>query len=148
MRLLRRRYGLDRRRPQRRAPAMHDTPGERLVQQQPALLPRDDIEALAIKLRQDLVHPEVITEFVDAYNAERKRLEKEASTERSRIERRLGEIEREIKRIVDFIVKGTATDALIPRMNELEAEKTLAARIEEAKETDNVIALHPKALDR
>jgi site-specific DNA recombinase len=110
----------------------------------------DDIEALAIKgLRQHLAHPEAITQFVDAYNAERKRLKKEASTERTRIERRLGEIEREIKRIVDFIVKGMATDALIPRMNELEAErKTVAARLETAKEADNVIALHPKALDR
>jgi site-specific DNA recombinase len=110
----------------------------------------DDIEALTIKgLRQHLAHPEVITEFVDAYNAERKRLKKEASTERNRIERRLGEVEREIKRIVDFIVKGMATDALIPRMNELEAErKALAARLETTKEADNVIGLHPKALDR
>jgi site-specific DNA recombinase len=34
----------------------------------------DDVEALAIRgLRQ---HPEVINEFVDAYNAERKRLKK------------------------------------------------------------------------
>ncbi len=63
-----------------------------------------------------LAHPELIGEFVDAYNSERKRLKKEASTERNWIERRLGEIEREIKRIVDFIVKGMATDALIPRM--------------------------------
>ncbi|MGY3149612.1 site-specific DNA recombinase [Bradyrhizobium sp. USDA 3397] len=110
----------------------------------------DEIEALAIKgLRQHLAHPEVIAEFVDAYNAERKRLKKEASTERTRIERRLGEIEREIKRIVDFIVKGMATDALIPRMNELEADrKALAARLEETNEADTVIALHPKAIDR
>ncbi|WFU19410.1 hypothetical protein [Bradyrhizobium sp. CB3481] len=105
---------------------------------------------LAIKgLRQHLSSPEMIAAYVDAYNAERKRLKKEANAERTRMERRLGEIEREIKRIVDFIVKGTATDALIPRMNELEAErKTLAARLEEAKETDNVVTLHPKALDR
>jgi hypothetical protein len=54
----------------------------------------DDIEALALKgLRQHLVHPEVITEFVDAYNTERKRLKKEANAERARIERRIGEIE-------------------------------------------------------
>ena len=110
----------------------------------------DDIEALAIRgLRQHLAHPQVITEFVDSYNAERKRLKKEASTERTRIERRLGEIGREIKRIVDFIVKGMATDALIPRMNELDADrKALAARLEETNEADNVIALHPKAIDR
>ena len=42
----------------------------------------DDIEALAIKgLRQHLAHPEAITEFIDAYNAERKRLKKEANAE-------------------------------------------------------------------
>jgi site-specific DNA recombinase len=34
-------------------------------------------------------------------------------------------------------------------MNELEAErKTLAARLETAKEADNVITLHPKAIER
>ncbi|WP_439400337.1 recombinase family protein (plasmid) [Bradyrhizobium sp. PMVTL-01] len=110
----------------------------------------DSIEALAIKgLHQHLAHPAVIAEFVDAYNAERKRLKKEASTERTRMERRLGEIEREIKRIVDFIVKGMASDALIPRMNELEADrKALARRLEETNEADKVIALHPKAIDR
>ncbi|WP_193760453.1 hypothetical protein [Bradyrhizobium yuanmingense] len=36
-----------------------------------------------------------------------------------------------------------------PRMRELEAERTiLAGRLEAAKEVDDVIALHPKALDR
>jgi site-specific DNA recombinase len=70
----------------------------------------EDIEALAIKgLRLHLAHPEVINEFVDTYNAERKQLKKEANQERTRLDRRLGEVEREIKRIVDFIVKGTAT---------------------------------------
>ncbi len=46
-------------------------------------------------------------------------------------------------------MKGMATDALIPRMNELEADrKALAAQLEETNEADNVITLHPKALDR
>ncbi|EIG62292.1 recombinase family protein [Bradyrhizobium sp. WSM1253] len=110
-----------------------------------------DIEALAIKgLRQHLAHPEVIAEFVDAYNAERKRLKKEASTERARLERRLGEIEREMRRIVDsIVVTGMPPEQFVARMQELEAEKTkVMAGLERAKETDNVIALHPKALDR
>jgi len=69
----------------------------------------DDIEALAIKgLRQNLAHPDVISEFVDSYNAERKRLKKEATGERARLERRLGEIGREMKRIVDSIVTSTS----------------------------------------
>jgi hypothetical protein len=57
----------------------------------------------------------VITEFVDAYNAERKRLKKEANQDRGRIERRLGEIEREIKRAVDAITKeGVPAGAISP----------------------------------
>ena len=111
----------------------------------------DDIEALTIRgLRQHLAHPEVITEFVDAYNAERKRLKKEASTERTRLERRLGEIGREMKRIVDsIVVTGMPPEQFVARMKELEAEKAkVTAGLETAKEGDNVIALHPKALDR
>ena len=109
-----------------------------------------DIEALAIKgLRQHLAHPEVITEFVDTYNAERNRLKKEANAERTRTERRLGEIEREIKRAVDAITKGAPPEPIIPRMRELGAErKMLSERLEAAKEADNVIAPHPKAIDR
>ncbi|WP_247417436.1 recombinase family protein [Bradyrhizobium sp. 159] len=111
----------------------------------------DDIEALAIKgLRQHLDRPEAITEFVDVYNAERKRLKKEANAEHARIERRLGEIDREIRRAIDAITKEEVPPGpLAPRMRELEAERTvLAGRLKEAKEVDDVIALHPKALDR
>lgn len=111
----------------------------------------DDLEALAIKgLRQHLAHPAMITEYVDAYNAARKRLKRQASTERARLERRLGEIGREMKRIVDSIViTGMPPEQFVARMQELEAEKAkVVAGLESAEESDNVIALHPKALDR
>lgn len=111
----------------------------------------DDIEALAIKgLRQNLAHPEVIAEFVDSYNGERRRLKKAASNERAHLERRLGEIAREIKRIVDcIVVRGMPPDQFVARMQELEAEKVqVMAGLESATESDNVVALHPKALDR
>ncbi|WP_245317036.1 recombinase family protein [Bradyrhizobium manausense] len=111
----------------------------------------DDVEALAIKgLRQHLAHPEVIAEFVDSYNVARKRLKKEAIAERARLERRLGEIGREMKRIVDSIViTGMPPEQFVARMQELEAEKAnVMAGLENAKESDNLIALHPRALDR
>ncbi|MGY8634298.1 recombinase family protein [Bradyrhizobium sp. 14AA] len=111
----------------------------------------DEIEALAIKgLRQHLTLPELLTDYVDAYNTERKRLKKEASTERTRLERRLGEIGREMKRIVDcIVVTGMPPEQFVGRMQELEAEKAnVMAGLESAKESDNVVALHPKALDR
>ena len=63
--------------------------------------------------------------------------------------RRSGEIEREINRAVDAITKGAPPEPLIPRMHELEAERTsVKAAIKAAEEADNVIALPPKALDR
>jgi site-specific DNA recombinase len=111
----------------------------------------DDIEALAIKgLRQHLAHPEAIATFVDSYNAERKRLKKEAATERAQLERRLGEVGREMKRIVDsIVVTGMPPEPFVARMRELEAEKAeVMAGLESAKESDNVVALHPKAIDR
>jgi site-specific DNA recombinase len=67
----------------------------------------DEVEGMAVNcLRQHLAHPEVIAEFVHTYNAERKRLQKGANSERVRIERRLGETERETKRVVDAIAAG------------------------------------------
>lgn len=111
----------------------------------------DQIEALAIKgLRQNLTHPDVIAEFVDAYNSERRRLKKEASQERNRSERRLGEVEREMKRIVDsIVVHGMPPEQFVGRMQALDAEqKKLKASLDAAKETDEIVTLHPKALSR
>jgi site-specific DNA recombinase len=111
----------------------------------------DDIEGLAIKgLHQNLAHPDVIIAFVDCYNAERKRLKKEATGERARLERRLGEIGREMKRIVDsIVVTGMPPEQFVARMKQLDAEKAnVVAGLDSAKESDNVIALHPKAIDR
>jgi site-specific DNA recombinase len=82
---------------------------------------------LAIKgLRQHLAHPEVITD------------------------RLLGEIGREMKRIVDsIVVTGRPPEPFVARMKELETEKAkVMAGLEGAKESDNVVALHPKAIDR
>ena len=98
-------------------------------------------------LRHHLDHPEVITEYVTVYNAERKRLKREATNERGRLERRDGEIEREVSRLVDSIAKGAPAEPIVQRLKELEAERTaLRAGLEAAKEADNVIALHPHAL--
>lgn len=100
-------------------------------------------------LKKELTHPAVIAAYVDEYNAERKRLKRDAGNERSRIERRLGEIERETKRIVDSIAKGMPAEMIAPRARELEAERIdLAGRLEKAKEADNVVTLHPEALVR
>jgi hypothetical protein len=56
---------------------------------------------------------------------------------------RSARIERELKRLVDAITQGVAINTVVPRIMELEADRTTVAA-----EADSVIALHPTAIDR
>jgi site-specific DNA recombinase len=55
-----------------------------------------------------------------------------------------------MKRIVNsIVVTGMPPEHFVARMKELEAEKTkVMAGLASAKESGNVVALHPKAIDR
>jgi hypothetical protein len=52
--------------------------------------------------------PRVIAEYVRTYHEERKRLSAKAKAKRAHLELRLGELNREIDRLVDAMAKGTA----------------------------------------
>lgn len=54
-------------------------------------------------------HPSVIAEYVRTYHEERKRLAAKSNAKRAHFELRLGEINREIDRLVDAIAKGPVT---------------------------------------
>jgi site-specific DNA recombinase len=101
-------------------------------------------------LRHHLAHPALINEFVKSYNEERKRLAKEASRERHALERRLGAIEREIANLVEALkVGGAAISAIVVSLQGLEAEKAkLAADLTTMNASDNVVVIHPKAVER
>jgi site-specific DNA recombinase len=114
-------------------------------------VPVAKIESLVLAgLRDNLTNPAAITAFVDAYNGERQRLKKQATTDRNRLERRTGEIKRELDRLVDAIAKGTMPlDIIAPRMNELKSEHDqITAELQDMTQEPNVIALHPAALQR
>lgn len=107
------------------------------------------IEALVLGgLRDNLADPAAIAAFVDAYNEERQRLKKQAVRDRSNAERRMGEISRELNRLVDAVAKGSAPlDVIGPRMHELKAERDqITEEIRQTAESPDVIALHPTAL--
>jgi hypothetical protein len=57
-------------------------------------------------LRKELQHPDLIAEYVRTYHAERQRLAAAANRNIIRLERRRGEIDREVSRLVDGIAKG------------------------------------------
>jgi hypothetical protein len=58
-------------------------------------------------------HPSVIAECVRIYHEERKRLAAKSNAKRAHLELRLGEINREIDRLVDTIAKGHGDPAIL-----------------------------------
>jgi site-specific DNA recombinase len=108
-------------------------------------------KAVLASLRSEMRHPSVIAEYVKAYHQERKRLFADARARRSRVERRLGELTREIDRLVDAIAKGLGDAAVLgPRSTDLNEErKRLLLELETVGEApDGVVALRPAILAR
>ena len=101
-------------------------------------------------LRRELMHPDLIAAYVDTYNAERKRLKKQAMASQAKHERRLGEIQREERRLVDILAKTDhPPESIGPRLWELKHERdAINVALETAKADDKVVTLHPKALSR
>ena len=101
-------------------------------------------------LRSELRHPAVIAEYVKTYQEERKRLAAGAVAKRSRLERRLGELDREIDRLVDAIAKGLGDPAVLgPKSTALNEErKRVQVELEQAPPAPEVVALHPAVLSR
>jgi site-specific DNA recombinase len=101
-------------------------------------------------LTAELRHPEVIAEYVRTYHEERKRLAADADARRERLERQLGELTREIDRLVDAIAKGLGDPAVLgPRSTELHNERSrVNDELEAVPPRAEVIALHPAVLAR
>lgn len=118
----------------------------------PATFYLDAIEAVTFAgLRAELRRPLMLAEYVKTYHAERKRLANGSGRRRGHIERRQGEIARELTRIVDAIVKGTGDDTIMAaRTKELQGER---AALETEMATlptaaPEVVTLHPAVLTR
>src|SRR5258708_20095511 len=68
--------------------------------------------AVLAGLENEMRHPQVIAEYVRTYHEERKRLSAKANAKRAHLELRLGELNREIDRLVDAIAKGHGNPAV------------------------------------
>jgi site-specific DNA recombinase len=85
---------------------------------------RQAIETLVFEgLREELANPEAIAEYVRTYNAERRRLAKESGDREKHLQRRNGELDREIDRLITNIAKGADFDTYNPKVNELAAAR-------------------------
>lgn len=109
---------------------------------------RSDVERTVLSGLADLLrHKDAIAAAVKRYNAERAKLAKAADRDRASLERRKAEIERQLERIADAIVQGTAVSTLKVRADALEIEQGQLLQAL-ATEPDNIVSLHPQALQR
>lgn len=112
---------------------------------------RDDVERMTLSgLRRELANPIYLAEYVATYNEECRRLARDAGNERGKLERRRAVIGREIERAWDAIVKvGVDPATLAGRIRQLEAERgEIVAKLANLDAGQNIITLHPAALDR
>jgi site-specific DNA recombinase len=106
--------------------------------------------AVLAGLRVELKNPKVLAEYVKTYHEERKRLSAEADVKRARLERRAGQLKREVDRLVDHLAKGIGDPHVIgPRSTELHYEREdILAELAKAPPAFEVISLHPAILKR
>jgi site-specific DNA recombinase len=114
-------------------------------------IPLDTLEdAVLDALRAELKNPALLVEFAHEYHAERRRLAVSLATNRSTNERKLGEAQRSLTRMIDGVADGSLPAATVGRkIAELGAEVArlegeLAARPDDAE----VLTLHPASLKR
>jgi site-specific DNA recombinase len=99
-------------------------------------------------IERRLLSPDTIAEFLREYQAEQKRLRSEACRQRREVEKRVSALDRQIINIVDAIAEGVATVAMKAKLIALEGEKeTLSAKMAGFAQADNVVVLHPAAVD-
>jgi site-specific DNA recombinase len=111
---------------------------------------RPAIETLVFEgLREELANPEAIAEYVRTYNAERRRLAKEGGDREKHLQRRNGELDREIDRLITNIAKGADFDTYNPKVNELAAErKRVKAELAQIVAASEIVTVHPAAIER
>ncbi len=94
--------------------------------------------------------PEDINVLLKSARAEARKHTGDKITERSKLERRLGELDREVERLTDLLVRGIGVEAVLDQR--LKAAYTEKTQIETKlvglsnEQSDNVINIHPAAL--
>ncbi|MGQ0485068.1 MAG: recombinase family protein [Hyphomicrobiales bacterium] len=110
----------------------------------------DAIEGAVIGgLREQLGSREAIAYYVRCYNDERTRSSAQAIANRTRLEARLAEAQRELDRMIDALIKGRITeqeaDTRLPALRS--ARDQAKAELELAEKPPKVISLHPAAIE-
>lgn len=108
------------------------------------LIKREHVEERILNgLKNKLMDPEMLKEFVAEYQREWNRLHSEGTSARSSIERELKQLSGQIDKIVEAITAGMFHASMTTKMDELEARKAgLTAQLAALPEQDPIV-LHP-----
>ena len=98
-------------------------------------------------LKDQLLHPDLIAEFVTAYQAEFNRLSAEVTKSKAKTERELAKVTKQIDKIVEAIAEGMFHPSMKAKMDDLETRK--AELVDELANVDAEppILLHPGLAD-
>ena len=113
-----------------------------------ALIRRSEVEARVLDgLKEHLMHPDLVAEFMEEYRREHDRLMQTARNDRTRLEKELGQVRRQIEQIVDAIADGFRNETMKTKLTDLEARKAeLEAELAEMGD-EQPIRLHPGLAD-
>ncbi|MBO6899602.1 MAG: recombinase family protein [Shimia sp.] len=105
---------------------------------------REELEGRVLTGLQDqLLHPDLIAEFVKAYQEEHNRLTAQNSVDEAKTKRDLAQVTGQIDRIVDAIAEGMFHESMKAKMDSLETRKAeLEADLANADQEAPVL-LHP-----
>ena len=94
-------------------------------------------------LKNNLMKPELVEEFITAYHAEINRTAAAASATRNQSEKRIAKLTKQIEAVVDIIADGLSSEAVLDRLRGLESEKADLVRQMSAP-APTPIRLHPR----
>jgi hypothetical protein len=118
-------------------------------QQTPSNSNKDKASAVLGGLKAELRAPKVISEYVRTYLDERKRLAATSHAKRQHLEQQLGQLNRDIERLVDAIAKGHGDPSVLgPRSTALDAERKRIAEELQSEPPAQEVAQHPAILKR
>ena len=105
---------------------------------------RPALEDIVLKaLQQNLMHPDLVAEFIRAFQEEMNKERATIAAEQQFTIRRLAEISRQYDGLITAIAEGLRADGLQQRLSSLEAEKMkLEAALK--RPTDGLVHLHPE----
>jgi hypothetical protein len=104
---------------------------------------RSPLEELILAgLRQRLMAPEMVEEFVTAYHEEVNRHRREATATRTAKERDLAEVTRKLDKLIEALIEGYRAPGLQQKLDDLEARKA-ALEQDLAADPPPPVRLHP-----